>query len=177
MNGHYLENDTSPKTGLAIARMVGHTTYLSNDAMRDKFGRSLRAGSFERGLDASVEFEVESYLRYQGDVFSEAFDANTYLLMTKALDYFDLAREYNDNPIEAFRRARAQFLVISFSSDWRFAPDRSQEIVNALVGAHRNVCYAEIDANQGHDAFLLRIPRYLDVFAAYMQRVADGGFR
>ncbi len=176
MGGHYLEHNTAPKTGLAIARMVGHTTYLSNDAMRDKFGRSLRAGSFERGLDAAVEFEVESYLRYQGDVFSEAFDANTYLLMTKALDYFDLAREYGNDPIEAFRHALAHFLVISFSSDWRFAPDRSQEIVNALIGAQRGVCYADIDANQGHDAFLLPIPRYLAVFKAYMDRVAEGGF-
>ena len=176
-DGHYLEHNTSPKTGLAIARMVGHTTYLSNDAMRDKFGRSLRTGTFERGIDAAVEFEVESYLRYQGDVFSEAFDANTYLLMTKALDYFDLAREYNDNPIEAFKKSLARFLVISFSSDWRFAPERSQEIVNALVGAGREVCYADIEANQGHDAFLLHIPRYLEVFSAYMQRIADEGFR
>lgn len=175
--GHYLEHNTSPKTGLAIARMVGHTTYLSNDAMRDKFGRSLRAGSFERGLEDAIEFEVESYLRYQGDVFSEAFDANTYLLMTKALDFFDLARDYGDDPVQAFQAASAAFLVISFSSDWRFAPERSQEIVNALIGAKRRVCYAEIDADQGHDAFLLPIPRYLEVFKAYMDRVADGGFR
>lgn len=175
--GHYLEHGTSPRTGLAIARMVGHTTYLSNDAMRDKFGRSLRAGTFDLGIQDDIEFEVESYLRYQGEVFSEAFDANTYLLMTKALDYYDLAREYNNDPVAAFRRAQAAFLVISFSSDWRFSPERSEEIVKALIGAKRPVCYADIEADQGHDAFLLPIPRYLRVFKAYMDRIADGGFR
>jgi len=170
--GHYRAHGTLPRRGLAIARMVGHMTYLSDDAMAEKFGRDLRSGSLDLGSDANVEFQVQSYLRYQGSVFSESFDANTYMLMTQALDFFDLAREYNGDPVEAFRHARAAFLVLSFSSDWRFSPARSREIVDALLAAGRNVSYAEIEAEQGHDAFLLPIPRYLQVFDAYMQRVA-----
>ena len=114
---------------------------------------------------------MESYLRYQGSQFSESFDANTYILMTRALDYFDLAREYGDDPVVAFSQASCSYLILSFSTDWRFAPARSREIVNALIAAKRPVSYAEIEANDGHDAFLLPIPRYLDVFSAYMQRV------
>ena len=146
-------------------------TYLSDDAMAGKFGRDLRSGSLALGSEGDVEFQVQSYLRYQGSVFSESFDANTYILMTRALDYFDLAREYGDDPVAAFRQAKASYLVLSFSSDWRFAPARSREIVDALLAADRSVSYAEIEADQGHDAFLLPIPRYLDVFSAYMKRV------
>ena len=171
--GRYLEADTLPRQGLALARMVGHITYLSDDAMRDKFGRELRSGSFELGTEEDVEFEVESYLRRQGDVFSESFDANTYLLMTKALDYFDLARDFNDDPVVALSGTRCSFLVIAFDSDWRFSPDRSRELVNALIAARKPVTYAEIEAHHGHDAFLLPIERYRQVFGAYMQRVAD----
>ncbi|MEE4659783.1 MAG: homoserine O-acetyltransferase [Halieaceae bacterium] len=171
-DGYYRAHGTLPRRGLAIARMVGHMTYLSDDAMAEKFGRDLRSGSLDLGSDTNVEFQVQSYLRYQGSVFSESFDANTYMLMTQALDYFDLAREYNGDPVEAFKRARAAFLVLSFSSDWRFSPARSREIVDALLAAGRSVSYAEIEADQGHDAFLLPIPRYLQVFDAYMQRVA-----
>lgn len=170
--GRYIENDSVPAKGLGLARMVGHITYLSDDAMARKFGRSLRSGTLETGNDDSIEFQVESYLRYQGSQFSESFDANTYILMTRALDYFDLAREYDNDPVAAFSHASCSFLVLSFSTDWRFSPQRSQEIVNALIAAGRAVSYAEIEANQGHDAFLLPIPRYLDVFSAYMQRVA-----
>ena len=170
-NGHYRQYDVVPRRGLAIARMVGHMTYLSDDAMAGKFGRDLRSGSLDLGREQDVEFQVQSYLRYQGSVFSESFDANTYILMTRALDYFDLAREYGDDPVRAFQRAQAAFLVLSFSSDWRFAPARSREIVDALLAAGRSVSYAEIAADQGHDAFLLPIPRYLAVFTAYMQRV------
>jgi homoserine O-acetyltransferase len=169
--GHYHQHSTIPKRGLAIARMVGHITYLSDDAMAGKFGRDLNSGSLAQGNSEDVEFQVQSYLRHQGSSFSETFDANTYILMTRALDYFDLAREYNDDPVQAFSHARASFMVISFSSDWRFSPGRSREIVNALIDARRSVSYAEIDADQGHDAFLLPIPRYLDVFTAYMKRV------
>ena len=170
--GRYLESGSVPAKGLGLARMVGHITYLSDDAMARKFGRDLRSGTLETGNDDSIEFQVESYLRYQGSQFSESFDANTYILMTRALDYFDLAREYDNDPVAAFSHATCSFLVLSFSTDWRFSPQRSLEIVNALIAAGRPVSYAEIEANQGHDAFLLPIPRYLDVFSAYMQRVA-----
>ncbi len=169
--GRYRDHGSVPRRGLSIARMVGHMTYLSDDAMAEKFGRDLRSGSLEPGNDSDVEFQVQSYLRYQGSVFSESFDANTYMLMTQALDYFDLAREYGGDPVAAFQHAKASFLVLSFSSDWRFSPARSREIVDALLAAGKNVSYAEIDADQGHDAFLLPIPRYLQVFKAYMERV------
>jgi homoserine O-acetyltransferase len=170
-DGRYHTKGLVPRQGLSIARMVGHITYLSDDAMADKFGRDLRSGSLAQGSDESVEFQVESYLRHQGSVFSESFDANTYILMTRALDYFDMAREYGDDPVQAFQRAQASFMVMSFTSDWRFSPARSREIVDALIAAQRPVSYAEIEADQGHDAFLLPIPRYLQVFSAYMQRV------
>ncbi|HUH37585.1 MAG TPA: homoserine O-acetyltransferase [Spongiibacteraceae bacterium] len=171
--GRYLEHDTLPRRGLALARMIGHITYLSEGGMRDRFGRALKAGDLTLGSDAAVEFQVESYLRYQGDVFATRFDANTYLLMTKALDYFDLARDYGDDPVAAFAHARARFLVISFTTDWRFAPARSREIVNALIAAGRAVSYAEIESEHGHDAFLVPIPRYQALLSAYMQRVAE----
>ena len=172
-DGHYLERQAIPRQGLSIARMVGHITYLSDDAMAEKFGRDLRSGSLAQGTEEMVEFQVESYLRRQGSSFSESFDANTYLLMTKALDYFDLAREYDDDPVAAFGHAGASFLVISFSSDWRFSPARSGEIVDALIAARKPVSYASIEGDQGHDAFLLPIPRYREVFSAYMNRVRN----
>ncbi|PCJ13230.1 MAG: homoserine O-acetyltransferase [Gammaproteobacteria bacterium] len=169
-DGHYYSQDTYPKQGLILARMVGHITYLSDDAMAAKFGRDLRTGRFHFGYD--VEFQVESYLRHQGERFSEYFDANTYLIMTKALDYFDPSRDYEQDLASTLSRAQCDFLVMSFSTDWRFAPDRSEEIVNALIKSNKNVAYAEIDAPQGHDSFLLPIPRYIDTFKAYMNRIA-----
>ncbi|MEH6811813.1 MAG: homoserine O-acetyltransferase [Motiliproteus sp.] len=167
--GRYREQGTIPKRGLMLARMVGHITYLSEDSMGDKFGRDLRKGKLSYDFDA--DFEVESYLRYQGEVFSESFDANSYLLMTKALDYYDPASDCDDDLSQALSPAKCQFLVVSFTTDWRFAPQRSREIVNALVAARKSVDYAEIEAPQGHDAFLIPIPRYMDVFNAYMGRV------
>ncbi len=172
-DGRYLERHSVPAKGLGLARMVGHITYLSDDAMAARFGRDLRSGTLEQGGEDDVEFQVQSYLRYQGSQFSGSFDANTYILMTRALDYFDLAREYGDDPVAAFGHARCSFLVISFSTDWRFSPARSREIVDALIAADRPVTYAEIEANEGHDAFLMPIPRYRELFAAYMQRVGD----
>lgn len=169
--GRYLERDTSPRKGLAIARMVGHVTYLSGDAMGQKFGRDLRTGSFEPGTESAIEFQVGSYLRYQGESFSDRFDANTYLLMTQALDFFDLAREFNDNPSAAFAKTGSGFLVISFTTDWRFSPERSREIANALIRANKPVSYAEIDSDYGHDAFLLPNPRYEAVFSAYLNSI------
>ncbi|MAL94816.1 MAG: homoserine O-acetyltransferase [Haliea sp.] len=171
--GHYLKADKVPARGLSLARMVGHITYLSDNAMASKFGRDLRTGSLELGDEDQAEFQVQSYLRYQGSRFSGSFDANTYILMTRALDWFDLAREYGDDPVAAFRHARCSFLVISFSTDWRFSPHRSREIVDALIAADRPVSYAEIEADEGHDAFLMPIPRYLDTFAAWMRRVGE----
>lgn len=171
MEGDYLAHNTIPKNGLAVARMIGHITYLSDYAMGEKFGRDLRSGSFALGNDEPVEFQIESYLRYQGDSFANSFDANSYIRITKALDYFDLAREFNDDPVAAFKQTQAKFLVISFSTDWRFAPERSHEIVNALVGANRPVTYAEIESKHGHDAFLLPDERYQQVFGRYLAGV------
>ena len=170
-DGHYADHETLPRRGLKLARMVGHITYLSEDAMGSKFGRDLRSEDLNFGFD--VEFQVESYLRYQGDTFSTSFDANTYLLMTKALDYFDPARECDGTLEDALADTRCNFLVMSFNSDWRFSPERSREIVNALVQVGRNVSYAEIDTPKGHDAFLLPIPEYRKLFGAYMGRVAE----
>lgn len=170
-NGDYLAHNTSPKQGLAVARMIGHITYLSGDGLGEKFGREVRSGSFAQGQDSLVEFQVQSYLRYQGDVFSDNFDANTYLLMTRALDYFDLAREYDNDPALAFSQAQARFLVISFTTDWRFSPARSREIAHALIAANKSVCYTEIESSFGHDAFLIPDQRYQAVFSRFMQSI------
>ena len=154
-----------------LARMLGHITYLSDDSMREKFGRDLRDGKID--FDFDVEFQVESYLRYQADSFVGGFDANTYLLITKVLDYFDPAAGFDGDLTKAMASAKADFLVVSFTSDWRFAPVRSREIVKAIHGNELNVSYAEIKASQGHDAFLMKIPHYLDVFGSYMNLVAS----
>lgn len=168
-DGWYGEHDTLPRRGLKLARMVGHITYLSETAMGSKFGRDLR---HDLGYGYEVEFQVESYLRHQGDTFSESFDANTYLLMTKALDYFDPAAPHGGNLATALAPAQCPFLVVSFSTDWRFPPWRSRELVDALVRADKPVSYANIDSPHGHDAFLLPEPRYQAVFAGFMARVA-----
>lgn len=168
--GRFYDFNTIPRQGLMLARMVGHITYLSDASMGEKFGRELRDQAFKFGYDA--EFQVESYLRYQGERFSETFDANTYLLMTKALDYFDPAYEFDDNLAAALKQSSCEFLVLSFSTDWRFTPARSEELVNAMIAARCKVSYAEIDAPWGHDAFLIPTPRYTDIFTAYLGRVA-----
>ncbi len=170
--GHYYQRNILPRQGLMLARMLGHVTYLSDDAMRAKFGRDLREGKLNFGFD--VEFQVESYLRYQGRSFVDRFDANTYLLMTKALDYFDPAAEFNDDLSAALAHVEADFFVAAFTSDWRFSPARSYEIVRALLDNEKNVSYARLKADQGHDAFLLPIPEYLAAFHGYMQRVIKG---
>jgi homoserine O-acetyltransferase len=170
-HGHYAAHDTLPRKGLGLARMLGHITYLSDEAMGEKFGRELRHGSLNYGYD--VEFQIESYLRYQSETFAEYFDANTYLLMTKALDYFDPAKHFADDLAKAVADIQAKCLVISFTTDWRFSPERSHEIVNALLRADKAVTYAEIEATQGHDAFLLPISRYHQILTAYMQGIAS----
>jgi homoserine O-acetyltransferase len=196
--GHFYEQGVIPRRGLRIARMIGHITYLSDDVMNEKFGRQLRermdpravAGALQDGGLASdggtaqrsvaaynytlqdVEFQIESYLRYQGDKFSEYFDANTYLLITRALDYFDPALAHDGNLAKALAPSLAKFLLVSFTTDWRFSPKRSREIVKALLDNRRDVSYAEIDAPHGHDAFLLEDARYLAVVRAYFDRVA-----
>ncbi|MGR2740671.1 homoserine O-succinyltransferase MetX [Billgrantia sp. Q4P2] len=169
-DGWYAEHGTAPRRGLKLARMVGHITYLSEDAMGSKFGRDLRSQDLNFGYD--VEFQVESYLRYQGDTFSTTFDANTYLLMTKALDYFDPAAEHGGVLADAVAPSQCPFLVVSFTSDWRFPPSRSRELANALTRAGKPVSYVNIDSPHGHDAFLLPEPRYQAVFAAFMSRAA-----
>lgn len=168
--GHFQEQGTLPKRGLMLARMVGHITYLSDDAMGEKFGRERKSETPNFDLH-NVEFQVESYLRYQGEEFSGRFDANTYLLMTKALDYFDPAASQGGDLAKTLSVAKADFCVMSFTTDWRFSPARSREIVDALMAAKKNVSYLEIEAAQGHDAFLIPIPRYLQGFSAYMNRI------
>ncbi|WP_339859060.1 homoserine O-succinyltransferase MetX [Pseudohongiella acticola] len=177
--GRYREHEVLPKKGLMLARMVGHITYLSDSAMREKFGkvsdelkqasmnlgRDLRAGKLSFGFD--VDFQVESYLHYQGERFSETFDANTYLLMTKALDYFDPTVDYDGDLSKAFANSNCRFLLMSFSTDWRFPPERTREIVTALLKAGKQVSYLEIEADQGHDAFLLPVPRYMQAMTTY----------
>ena len=168
--GDFYAQGTIPRRGLRLARMLGHITYLSDDGMGEKFGRMLRSGEYKFGYD--VEFEIESYLRYQGDKFSDYFDANTYLLMTKALDYFDPAKDYGGDLVAALQRATANFLVASFTSDWRFSPERSRETVKALIAAGKRVAYAEIESVHGHDAFLMTDEPYMNLMRAYLQRVA-----
>jgi homoserine O-acetyltransferase len=167
--GHYYEKGVVPVRGLRIARMIGHITYLSGDAMAEKFGRLLRRGAL--GFDFDTDFEVESYLRYQGDKFSTYFDANTYLRITKALDYFDPAADFGGDLSAAMARAKAAFLVVSFKSDWRFTPARSREMVKALLDQRKIVSYLEIDAPGGHDAFLLEDPRYHSALRAYFSNI------
>jgi homoserine O-acetyltransferase len=169
-DGNYYEYGVVPKRGLRLARMLGHITYLSDDAMAVKFGRLLRGGNLKFSFD--VEFEIESYLRYQGDKFAGTFDANTYLLMTKALDYFDPAREENGDLSATLARARAKFLVISFTTDWRFSPARSREIVGALLDNNLDVAYAEIDSPHGHDSFLMEDAHYHALLRAYLDNIA-----
>ena len=185
--GRYLEENTYPKQGLMLARMVGHITYLSDSAMREKFGKSitdfeqdsssnfgrdLRSGKLSFGFN--VDFQVESYLHYQGERFSENFDANTYLLMTKALDYFDPSVDYEGDLSLAFANSSCKFFLMSFSTDWRFPPERSKEIVTDLLKAGKEVSYLEIEADQGHDAFLLPIPRYVNALSCYLKKVHEG---
>jgi homoserine O-acetyltransferase len=193
--GHFYEHGVVPKRGLRIARMVGHITYLSDDVMNEKFGRKLRPAQLSAALGSpptdapslvtddtprdylyttqDVEFQIESYLRYQGDKFSEYFDANTYLLITRALDYFDPARTYGGDLSAAFARTAAKFLLVSFTTDWRFSPARSREMVQALLDNQRDVSYAEIDAPHGHDAFLLDDARYMNVVRSYFALIND----
>lgn len=168
--GDFYQQDAIPRRGLRLARMLGHITYLSDDGMGEKFGRMLRSGEYKFGYD--VEFEIESYLRYQGDKFSDYFDANTYLLMTKALDYFDPAKDHGGDLVAALKKATSNFLVASFTSDWRFSPLRSRELVQGLIAADKRVAYGEIESAHGHDAFLMTDQPYVDLMRAYLDRVA-----
>ncbi|HEY2255984.1 MAG TPA: homoserine O-acetyltransferase [Variovorax sp.] len=180
-DGHFYEHGVVPRRGLRIARMIGHITYQSDDVMNEKFGRSLRSAVEGSAANTEflystqeVEFQIESYLRYNGDKFSEYFDANTYLLITRALDYFDPARACGGDLRAALAQASAKFLIVSFSTDWRFSPARSREIVKALLDNRRNVSYAEIDAPHGHDAFLLDDTRYMSLVRSYFERIRGG---
>ena len=179
--GHFYADgdkpETKPKRGLRIARMIGHITYLSDDVMNEKFGRLLKDDGDYKYSTLDVEFQIESYLRYQGDKFAEYFDANTYLLITRALDYFDPARQHGGDLSQALAKATAKFLLVSFTTDWRFSPKRSRELVKALLDNRRDVSYAEIDAPHGHDAFLLDDKRYMAVTRSYFEGIhaAIGG--
>ena len=168
-DGHYIAQGTQPRRGLSIARMLGHITYLSDDSMGQKFGRELRGDKLSYGFD--IDFEVESYLQYQGNRFVDRFDANSYLLLTRTLDYFDPAREYNDNLAKACERIQARCFVASFTKDWRFSSKRSREIVKALLDSDRDVSYVNFESRVGHDDFLLDIPAYLETFGAWMEGV------
>jgi homoserine O-acetyltransferase len=168
--GHYAEHGVVPRTGLRLARMVGHITYLSDSQMGEKFGRQLRHGEHKFSYD--VDFEIESYLRYQGNKFAGFFDANTYLITTKALDYFDPAYAYDGDLRLRWRAPRPSFFVASFSTDWRFSPARSREIVFALLHNRRHVVYAEIDCDAGHDSFLLDDAHYHAVLRAYLENIS-----
>ncbi|RJX31344.1 MAG: homoserine O-acetyltransferase [Oxalobacter sp.] len=169
--GDFYAHGVVPKRGLTVARMIGHITYLSNDVMAEKFGRELRTGKYQ--YDFGVDFEIESYLRYQGEKFSEYFDANTYLLITKALDYFDPAASHGGDLAKAFENVTARFLLVSFTTDWRFSPECSRAVVQALLQSRRDVTYAEVDAPHGHDAFLLDDVRYHKLLRAWYDRVYD----
>ena len=169
--GHYYDKGVVPRRGLRIARMLGHITYLSDSAMMEKFGRALRH-KVTPGFDFDIDFEIESYLRHQGDKFASYFDANTYLRITKALDYYDPAADYGGDLAAALARASAAFLVVSFTSDWRFTSERSRQIVKALLDARKIVSYLDIDAPQGHDAFLMDDARYHGALAAYFGNLA-----
>lgn len=168
--GDYYAFNTLPKRGLRLARMLGHITYLSDDSMAAKFGRDLRRDTFS--FDFDVEFEIESYLRYQGDKFADLFDANSYLLMTKALDYYDPAATYDGDLSVAFKNIKADFLVLSFTSDWRFSPERSRDIVKALLDNEINVSYAQITSSHGHDSFLMETTYYHQLVQAYMNNIS-----
>ena len=168
--GTYFRKGANPDKGLMLARMLGHVTYLSAGGMGDRFGRELKSGDIGSAQD--VQFQVESYLHYQGTSFSRRFDANTYILMTRALDYFDPALDFDGDLVQAMGQARAKFLVLSFTSDWRFSPERSGEIVDALIAAGRDVTNATVRSAAGHDSFLLPIERYCDLLGAYLGRVA-----
>ena len=166
LGGRYYDADTRPRRGLMLARMIGHVTYLSDDGMGTRFGRELKSGDIGSAQD--VQFQVESYLHYQGTSFSEKFDANTYILMTRALDYFDPALESDGDLVRAVAKTDARFLVLAFSSDWRFAPARSGEIVDALIAARKDVVSAVIDSPHGHDSFLIHNERYFEVLGGYL---------
>ncbi|TBR41568.1 homoserine O-acetyltransferase [Marinomonas agarivorans] len=167
-DGDYASQDTVPANGLGLARMLGHITYLSTDSLGKKFGRKMRHDHYQYNYD--IEFEVESYLRYQGEAFTRRFDANTYMLMTKALDYFDPAAKTNGDLAKALAPATCEFLLVSFTTDWRFPPERSEEIVNALIKAGKHVSYAKIEASEGHDAFLFPLPRYMAALRGFLDR-------
>jgi len=171
-NGNYLDKGVSPDQGLALARMLGHITYLSDESMREKFGRDLKTSKLNFNYD--VEFQIESYLKHQGEKFVTGFDANTYMLMTKSLDYFDPIKDMSQSLIDNLQKSKSKFLIISFTSDWRFPPKRSKEIVKLLLDNKRNVSYSEISADGGHDAFLMGNHDYFDIMRSFILESNNG---
>lgn len=171
-DGNYLEKGVAPSQGLALARMLGHITYLSDRSMGEKFGRDLKQSKL--GFNYDVEFQIESYLRYQGEKFVTGFDANTYLLMTKSLDYFDPIKDFGESLNEIFKSVNTKYLIVSFTSDWRFPPKRSKELVKLLVDNEKNVSYSEIKSEGGHDAFLMENRDYFDVIESFINEANSG---
>ena len=167
--GNFYTKKNKPKRGLRVARMLGHITYLSNDAMKSKFGRKKKNKDFQYNFN--TEFEIESYLNYQGDKFAQEFDANTYIRMTKALDYYDPTKQNKKKLSAVFKKIKSKFLVISFTSDWRFSPARSKEIVKSLLDNNINVSYAEISAESGHDAFLMSDDHYHEILSSFFKNI------
>ena len=167
--GNFYTKKNKPKRGLRVARMLGHITYLSNDAMKSKFGRKKKNKDFKYNFN--TEFEIESYLNYQGDKFAQEFDANTYIRMTKALDYYDPTKQNKKKLSDVFKKIKSRFLVISFTSDWRFSPSRSKEIVKGLLDNNINVSYAEISAESGHDAFLMSDDHYHEILNSFFKNI------
>ena len=167
--GNFYTKKNKPKRGLRVARMLGHITYLSNDAMKSKFGRKKKNKDFQYNFN--TEFEIESYLNYQGDKFAKEFDANTYIRMTKALDYYDPTKQNKKKLSAVFKKIKSKFLVISFTSDWRFPPARSKEIVKSLLDNNINVSYAEISAESGHDAFLMSDDHYHEILNSFFKNI------
>ena len=171
-DGNYIEKGVVPAQGLSLARMLGHITYLSDESMGEKFGRELKQAKLNFNYD--VEFQIESYLRYQGEKFVTGFDANTYLLMTKSLDYFDPIKDFGTSLKEIFKSVKSKYLVVSFTSDWRFPPKRSREIVKLLLDNEKDVSYSEINSEGGHDAFLMDNEDYFGVMKSFINEVNNG---
>ena len=168
MDGFYVENKKVPDKGLAVARMAAHITYLSKKGLQEKFGRKLQErDDLKFGFDA--DFQIESYLRYQGSVFVDRFDANSYLYITRAMDYFDLTKQFNGNLSKAFEKTNSKFFVISFTSDWLYPTSENRDIVIALNSISKDVGFIEITSDKGHDSFLLDVPDFLSAVKNFLE--------
>ena len=167
-SGNYSNLNLSPDKGLAVARMAAHITYLSKKGLQEKFGRKLQEKD-DLNFSFDADFQIESYLRYQGSIFVDRFDANSYLYITRAMDYFDLVKQYNGNLYKAFEKTKTKFFIISFTSDWLYPTQENKEIVIALNSSGANVGFIEITSDKGHDSFLLDIPEFLKTVKNFLE--------